>query len=171
MRPRMPDEERGAWDMHSRILQVTKKDPTREEVDVIDESRYYDWPECDYTDQIDEAHIPGQLRDWMAGRPGMDVDADGRTVRIASVDEALRPYYDDWIAKLRECAAIGFGEYRHPYGYIPAWYRAKAAFAETGGLWFDDYDEEHGLMTIQDFLRASADGDVWHVVAMFDYHY
>lgn len=154
--------------MHSRIFQVTK-DPANAEP--ISEERYYEWDLPDYTDRLPNDRIGDQLDDWMSGRTGLDVDAVARTIEVTDKLDALRPYYRAWLDGMRKAASMSFEEFTDSWPFNGHWHAAKSAFDEELGLYFDDNDEEFGLMTIQGFLRNSSDGDVWHVVGVLDYHF
>lgn len=164
--------------MHSRIFQVTKREPG--DADVCDESRYYDWSVPDYIKSVSNRNcdlfkeeLGKQLLDWIDGLPGIEVDVEALTIKVVSKGYALAGEYAGFLRAIDKLAKMPFDAFAdaHWNEYVREWWKAKDSWSSEVGLYFDDNDEYFGLVSFQDFIRLSQDGDVYSVMAVFYYHW
>ena len=154
--------------MHSRIFHITKEP---ENYTAIDPERYYEWPPADYVTPMDKENVYYETNEWLKGRTGFNVDSNKATIQIKSKEEALKPFYKGFMDGLKDAQSMSFEEFSEKWPFHAGWEKAKNAFSQEYGIYFDDNDEDFGMVTLQDFIRSAKEGVTYHVVGVFDYHY
>lgn len=154
--------------MHSRIFQISKN-PIDED-SYLEESRYYDNFVGGIADYVDTIGYPDEDYKWLGGMKGITVDPDKKTLTIDSKVEYFKKKYETFIKQTDDLSHLSIDDFitnKADYDI----YIAANTYEEKYEFYVDDDGEYFGLVSLDHLLRSSKDGDMYHLGAVFDYHY
>ena len=155
--------------MHSKIFQVSKK-PIVNEITEMDlyGAQSFVGPIADYVSDMDPEAQACAIT-WLGGKPGIRIDGD--TLTITSKKEFFAADYEAFHEAIREASTKTLDEFVCPnMGW--ALYEIRQSIRDEYGFYIVETTEYHeNLVPLADFMRNAADGEVYHLGSVLDYHY
>ena len=155
--------------MHSRIFQISSK--PIDEKNYINEDRYYSHDTGfvgSVADYVVASNEPSDY-EWLNSQPGISVDLRNMTFKLVSKEDYFRASYKDFKDHLAEAEQMTFEDFicgRSTKTFV----LLANSYEDRYAVYVDDIDECNGLITLDDFVRNSENGTVWHLGATINYH-
>ena len=156
--------------MHSRIFQISSK--PIDEKNYINEDRYYSHDTGFVGSVADYAVANNEPSDyeWLNSQPGISVDLRNKTFKLVSKEDYFRASYMKFKEYLAEAEQMTFEDFICGRS-IETFVALTNSFENIYAIYVDDIDECNGLITLDDLVRNSEDGTVWHLGATINYHF
>lgn len=160
--------------MHSKIIQISSKPIPEDEW--VDESDYYDEliGVADYVANITRDVRDGIIDEFCDGLVFERQEND--RVVIKSKAFYFEKKYEDFQKNLEKIKGVSFADFcgRNPR---KAWElesnvcMVSSAYSDRYGTYVDDRGEYDGIVTLDNFVRRSKDGDAFYIGGVVDYHF
>lgn len=157
--------------MHSRIFQVTKEKQDKE--NWISESDYYDcWFVGEIADYVSDDVDREDSIKWLANATGGVLSVEGDVVTIVGKEKYFESKFAEFNEQLNRLTKINVKQFAgdEASDVDIAVYRFKAAYDDRYGFYVDDGGEYGGLITFDEFMRHSKNGETYYIGGVVDYH-
>ena len=153
--------------MHSRIFQVSKEPIT----ELIEEYRYEEYFVGNRADYVVKSEDRIDDLKWLAqATKGLEVDIDNMTIKLVSKAEYFERKFEEFQQLISDFSIITLNEFSTTKNDLK-FYSLKSAYEDEHEFYIDDNDEYMGVVPIDEWVRNTQEGEVFHIGNTFDYHF
>lgn len=158
--------------MHSRVFQISltplSKDEWCSEEDLFDDlvPRIADYVVAESDEERGDSL--NWLENWL-NLKGCAKRIDENSFKILNKEAYFQEMYSNFLEKNKEMSQVDLAKFSDS-SFLDLYYRLKETIDDEFGFYIC-FSDQNNLITMDEFMRYSKDGDRFYVGATFDYHF